>query len=80
MHVAIMHDNDGTARVHKSDCADVAREMKTRNIISRYFIDTDSQTAAAVDAWDDFIGESMDESDALGFTTFLPCTKGLPVT
>ncbi len=65
-------------RVHKAGCRDIGRDQ--RGMTSDDTMNVASQTEAAVEWWGDFIAEkSMDVADALGYTEFLPCTKGLPL-
>jgi hypothetical protein len=79
MKLTIVHDSDSNASVHRAGCADITRRAeKKRSHLSSYDTEAGTQQEAANDAWSDFIGESMDEEDALGYTTFLPCCSELP--
>lgn len=75
--VTIIQDSDDYALVHRAGCADIARAARKRSFLSQWDIEASTKQEAANDAWSDFIGESMTEEDALGYTRFLPCTKGL---
>jgi hypothetical protein len=79
MLVTIIHDSDSNANVHKAGCADIKRKaLIRRSYMSHWDAEVSSEQAAANDAWSDFIAEeSMTEEDALAYTNFLPCTKGL---
>ena len=78
MQVTIVHDSGYNASVHKAGCADIKRRAeRKRSYLSSYTIEASSHQEAANDAWSDFIGESMTEEDALGYTTFLPCCDAL---
>lgn len=79
MKVTIVQNGDNNATVHRAGCADIKRrEMTHRAYLSSWDADVATEQAAAGEAWSDFIGESMTEADALGYTRFLPCTAGLP--
>jgi hypothetical protein len=80
LRLTIIHDSDRNAIVHAAGCGAIRRDIKRRSHISHWDADHASVQAAANDAWSDFIGESMTEEDALGYTTAEPCTDGLPET
>lgn len=63
-------------RVHAAGCKDIARDL--RGSTSNYPTAGESQKEIAEDFYGDFIEEgSMTEADAMYYTDFLPCTKGL---
>jgi hypothetical protein len=79
--VTIVHDSDRNAIVHRAGCADITRrDTKRRSYLSHYDTEVTSERAAALDAWSDFLRESMTEDQAVSYTSFMPCTNGLPET
>lgn len=79
MELTIVHNSDTNAHVHKRGCADIRRrETRDRAYLSHWDTEHATRRAAARDAWSDFIGESMDEDDALTFTEIYPCCAELP--
>lgn len=63
--------------VHKIDCVDIRKD--SRGATSAYATAGESQQDIAADFWADFIDEgSMTVACAMGYTEFLPCTRGLP--
>lgn len=79
MQVTIIHTSDENVLVHKAGCDHIKRRgLNRRDYLSHYTTEVSSRQEAANDAWSDFIGESMNENDALGYTRFYPCAANLP--
>ena len=71
------HANTSEVRVHAAGCKDIAKELRHRPT-SDYATAGETQHEIAEEFWADFIAEeSMTAEDAMSYTWFLPCTKGL---
>ena len=84
--VAATMSND--PEIHRDGCADVKRGRRNGKYQSAHRITVDKVEDAAAWFWEDFLpggcaygesgpGTEMTMDDAIGYTRFLPCTKGL---
>lgn len=75
MNVTFIYKSDDV-RVHKTGCRDIDKDA--RRAVTVYSAEVKSRQDAANNFYSDFVSSGeMTEEEALGYTDFLPCTKGL---